>query len=72
MQAWDTINSIHCKTIPISFVSDGELQWCVDVSLFFVTSDVEVELARPLVGESVDEPWIGVEVEDDGFVICED
>lgn len=72
MQAWDTINSIHSQTVPISFVPDGKFQWCVDVSLLLVAADVEIELAGSLVGESVNEPWVGMEVEDDGFIVCED
>ncbi len=33
---------------------------------------MDVRLARTLVGESVDEPWVRVEVKDDGLVFSED
>lgn len=32
---------------------------------------MQVGLAGTLVREAVDQPWVGVEVEDDGLVVCE-
>lgn len=72
MQRWDTINGIHGQTVTISLVADSQLKWGIDVALLLVASDVDIELAWALIGEPVDEPWVGVEVEYDGFVVCED
>lgn len=72
VQSWDTVNSIHRERVSISLISDSQLERSVDVALLLVATDVDVELAGTLVGESVDEPWVGVEVEDDGSVVRED
>jgi len=53
-------------------IADGQLERGIDVALLLVASDVDVQLSGTLVGQTMDEPWVGVEVEDDGFVICED
>lgn len=71
MQCWDSINGIHRQREPVSLVADGKLKRGIDVALLLVASDVEIELAGSLVGETVDEPWIGMEVEDNGTVLRE-
>ena len=71
MQRRNAINSIHRQAIPVGLVADGELERGVDVSLLLVASDVQVGLPGTLVRETVDEPWVRVEVEDDGLVVCE-
>jgi len=72
MQRRDAINSIHRETVPISLISDSQLEWRIDVALLLVSADVDVELTGSLICESVDEPWVGVEVEYNGSVIRED
>jgi len=66
------INSIHSQTEPISAIPDREFEWCVDIALLSVSADVNVVLTFALVCQAMDEPWVGVEVEDARFVVCEE
>ena len=57
---------------PIGFVPDRKFEGCVNVALLLVASDMHELLAFALVRQTVHEPWVGVEVEDDGPVVGED
>jgi hypothetical protein len=46
-------------------IANGQLQRRIDVALLLVATHVNVVLMRPVVGEPVDQPGVGVEVEDD-------
>jgi len=72
LQHGQAVNGIHGETVTIGLVADSQLKRGIDVTLLLVSSDVDVELTRALVGESVDEPWVGMEIEDDGLVVGED
>ncbi len=72
MKCRDAVNRIHGKRVSISLVSNGQLERRVNVALLLIASDMDVELSRTLVGQAVDEPWVRVEVEDDGSVLRED
>jgi len=72
MERRDTINSIHRKTIPIRLIPDRQLKWSVDVTLLLVSPDVKVGGARSLVGQSVDQEWVAMEIENNGPVGGED
>ena len=71
-QPFHPINSVHGQTEPVRLVPDRELQRRVDVALLLVPAHVHVAVARALVGQSVDQPGVGVEVEDDGGVVGEE
>lgn len=64
----DQINGSHSETVSIGLIAHSQLKWCVNVALFFIPSHVQVMLTRSLVGKSVDEPGVRVEVEYDGLV----
>lgn len=64
-----TIDSIHRETVSVSLVTDSEFERSVDVTLLLVASNVDVQGTWALVSESVDEPGVRVEVEDDGSVL---
>src|SRR6516164_7967396 len=49
----------------------GQVEWRVDVALFFIAAHVQVLMVGPPVSESVDKPGITMEVENNGFVDCE-
>lgn len=68
LEVGQTIDSVHRKTVSVGLVTNSELERSVDVTFLLVTSDVDVVRTRALVSESVDEPGVGVEVEDDGSV----
>lgn len=63
-----SIDGFHRETESIRTVANGEFERGVNVSLFVVTSNVEVGGAVSLVGQTVDEERVRVEVEDDGPV----
>lgn len=71
LEVRQTIDSVHRETVSVSLVTDSELERSVDVTLLLVTSNVDVMGTWALVSESVDEPGVRVEVEDDGSVLRE-
>src|SRR5215510_10766068 len=62
------VNSIHGQGEAVGLIADGELQRRVDVALLLVAAHVNVVLTGPAVRESMDEPRVGVKVEDHGLV----
>src|SRR5262245_25975546 len=62
------VNSIHGQGEAVGLIANGELQRRVDVALLFVAAHVNVVLTGPAVRESMDEPRVGVKVEDHGLV----
>lgn len=69
LEVRQTIDSVHRETVSISLVTDSEFERSVDVTLLLVASNVDVQGTWALVSESVDEPGVRVEVEDDGSVL---
>ena len=67
-----TVESLDSETESISLVSDGELDRGVDVTLLHVSANVDVSRPGPSVGESVDQPRVRVEGDDDRLVSGED
>lgn len=72
VQVGHPIDGLDGETESIGLVLDGELKRGVDVSLFPVTTDVDVAGPVSPVGESVDKPGVRVEVDNDGLVSGED
>lgn len=68
----DLINRQDRDAEAVGLVADGELERRVDVALLLVAADVHEVLAWATIGQTVDEPGVGVEVEDDGFVVGKD
>ena len=62
------VDRIYGQAKTISLIADGKFQRRVDVALFLVAAHVNVVLARPAVGEAMDQPRVSMEVEDHGFV----
>src|SRR5215510_10463649 len=62
------VNSIHGQGEAVGLIADGEFQRRVDVALLLVATHVNVVLTGPAVRESMDEPRVGVKVEDYGLV----
>src|SRR5580692_11894561 len=56
----------------VGLVADGQLQRRIDVAVLLVAAHVDVALARPPVGESVDQPRVSVEGKDHRLVWRED
>jgi len=70
--ARQTVDSVDRKTEPIGLVADSKLKRSIDVTLLLVATDMEIVLALAAVSETVNEPWVRVEVEDDWLVVRED
>jgi hypothetical protein len=68
----DLIDCQDSNAEAIGFVADGQLERCIDIAFLLVAADVHQILAWAAVGEAVDEPGVGVEVEDNGFIVRED
>ncbi len=51
--------------------ANRQFQRLVDIALLLIAADVNVLLAGPAVGEPMDQPGVGVEVEDEDARACE-
>src|SRR5260370_12900933 len=71
LEAGHSVDSVNCKTEAIRLVLDSQLQRCIDVPLLLVAPHMDVVLTGSAICEPVNQPWIGVEVEDDWLVRCE-
>jgi len=67
-----SVDGVNGQAEAVGLVANGQFQRRVDVALLLVASHVDVALARPAVSEPVDQPRIGVEVEDYRFVRSEE
>ena len=67
-----TVERLDGETETIGLVSNGELERGVNVSLFHVSTNVDVSGSSPSVGESMNQPRVRVEGNDDGLVSSED
>ena len=70
--AGDAVDGIDGQGEAVGLVADGQLQRRIDVAVLLVAAHVDVVLARPPVGESVDQPRVSVEGEDHRPVRRED
>src|ERR1700745_834932 len=60
LEPWNTLDDVHCQTEAVNFVSDRQLQRCIDVALFLVATHMHVDMVFSPVSQSMDEPWIPV------------
>lgn len=67
----DTVNRQDGDAEAIRLVANSELKRRVDVALLLIAAHVHEVLARAAVGQAVDQPGVGMEVEDDRLVGCE-
>ena len=61
----DPVDRVDGQAETVGLVANGEFQRCVDVALSRCSRGRGCVLAGPAVGQTVDEPGVGVEVEDD-------
>src|ERR1700719_3350192 len=66
------VDGINCQAEPVCLILDSQFQWRIDVPLLLVTTHVDVVLTGPPVGKPVNQPWIGMKVEDDRLVWSKD
>src|SRR5262245_50198830 len=64
----NAINHVDREAKPIDLVLDRQVQRGVDVTLLLVTAHVQIAVIRPAIRESMDQPRVAVEVEDDRLV----
>ena len=62
------VDHVDREREPVDLVLNRQLHRRVDVALLLVAADMNVVVVCPTVSQPMDEPGIGVEVEDDGFV----
>ena len=71
VESWDPVDRIDRQAEAIRLVLDRQLQRGVDISHFLVAAYVDIVLSRPAIGEPVNKPRIGMEVEDYRLIRCE-
>jgi hypothetical protein len=68
----DTINRINRETETIRLVLDRQPKRGINITFLSIACDVDVVLTFTHIRETVDEPRVRVEIEDDRLVVCED
>src|SRR5271165_3453812 len=61
------VDRVNGQREAVGLVTNSQLQRRVDVALFLVAAHVNAVLIRPAVGEPVDQPGVGMEVETTGL-----
>ena len=59
------VDRIDGQAEAVGLIANSELQRRVDVALFFVAAHVDMALMRAVIGQPVDQPRIGMKVEND-------
>ena len=72
LEARHSVDRVNGEAEAIRLILDRQFQRRVDVPFFLVATYVDIVLACPTICEPVNQPWIGMEVEDDRLVRCED
>src|SRR5271166_3645943 len=65
-----TINSIDRNTEAVNLVANSQLKRCIDASLLFVTAHVHIGVVMATVSQTMDHPWISMEIKDNRFIEC--
>ena len=68
LQPWNALDDVHCKTEAVNLVYDRQFHRCIDVAFFLVATHMHVVVIFTPISQSMDEPWIPVEIEDDRLV----
>lgn len=66
------VNSQNSQAVSVGLVTDGKLERGVNVALLLVTTNTHALLSLALVGKTVNQPRVGVEVENNRLVIGKD
>ena len=69
---WQAIDGVHDEVEAVQIIEHRHIERRGDRTFFFVAADVQVLMVGATVGESVDQPGISVEREDDRFVFGEE
>ena len=67
-ELWHTIYYIDRQTKTINLVIDRQFQRCVDITLLLVTAHMQIFVIGSAIGETVNQPRITVEVENDWLI----
>jgi hypothetical protein len=59
------VDCVDGQAEAVALVADRQLERRVDIALLPVAAHVDVLLMRPMVGQPVDQPRVGMEVEDE-------
>jgi hypothetical protein len=54
LQFRNAVNRIDCQAEAIDLVLDGQIEWCVDVSLFLVAANVHVVMVCTPISQAMD------------------
>ena len=70
MKFWNPIDDVDGQRVTIDRVIDGQLHRRIYVASFNVAANVHIRMIRSVVGESMNQPGIAVEVENNRLVAC--
>ena len=62
---WKAVDGVHHQMKAVQLIQHRHIKGGGDSALFLITADVDVVVVGAAVGEPVDQPWVGVESEDD-------
>ena len=68
LEARNAVNRIYRQSKAVHLVQDGKLHRRIDVALLLIAADVQIVVICPPIGEPMNKPWIGMEIENDVLV----
>src|SRR5215469_1436417 len=72
LQFFHSVNGVDGEAEAVRLIVNGELHGRVNVSLLFVTADMQVPMICAAVSETVNQPRVAMKVENDRPVSCEE
>src|SRR5262249_44621972 len=71
LESGHVLDYLHCQREAINSILDRQFQRRIDIALFPVTVHVEVVMVRTAIGQTMNEPGISVEIENDRLIDAE-
>jgi hypothetical protein len=72
MEFWNAVNHIDRKAKAINLIINGKFQGRIDIALFFVAAHMQISVIGATIGETVNQPRIAVEIENNRLVSGEE
>ena len=67
----NAVDCVHRQSKSVDLVLDGQFHRRIDVALLLVAADVEIIVVVPPISQAMDQPRVGMEIEDDRLVVGE-
>ena len=67
-KTWHSVDDVAHQVEAIEIIHHTHIEWGAGGTFLLVTADMQISVASSPIGQSMNEPWIAVEREDDGLI----